>query len=501
VKRDRESLLGAGVLSFAYAAWGTLLALVTIPVMITGLGLASYGMYTLAFSIAGFGAFLDMGLGWTISRFVAEADAREDHELLAATMRAGALCHFAMAIVFVLLVYPFAGWIARAILRSSPADTPLMVKVLRIAAISFACSSIGGFFVSGLRGLRRFAPATLISVTGVTVSVAGAASMAWLGLGVASASAAQLAGAFLGMAMGAWTCRPYFERTAGGITLWKQLRRMLGFSFWTYLNRLTQMFVLQVDKVLIGRFVGPAFLPIYTVPFGVAQKINFLAGPAVTAIYPTAAAGQHEPELFMKKYFSGSRLVHILTGAAALSVLLWGEKFLAAWISADFARRSDYYLNVFTVGYWVISVGSFDVGCIEGWNRPKTTFAIVGVGLLLAVSVGFLAWPLLGVPRTIALAVAAWLVSVGVGGMIVWQRMSNYPVRRFLRHIASPLAEMALIGCIFSAVLRNVTSPRFLVIAILPVIAVGLVIYGCYRAFSREELQAIFSRLTLAKTN
>jgi len=79
--------------------------------------------------------------------------------------------------------------------------------------------------------------------------------------------------------------------------------------------------------------------------------------------------------------------------------------------------------------------------------------------------------------------------------------MSNYPVRGFLRHIASPLAEMGLIGYIFSTVLRNVTSPRSLVIAVLPAIAIALVIYGCCRAFSREELRSILSRLTLAKTS
>ncbi len=492
----KESLLGAGVLSMAYSAWGALLALVTIPAMIDGLGLASYGVYTLAFSIAGFGAFLDLGLGWTVSRFVAEADALKDHGLLVATIRAGALFHLGIAFVFIIIVYPFAGRISQAIIRSSTADIPLMARVLRIAAVSFACSSIGGVFISVLRGLRRFAPATVISVVGMTTSVAGAALMAWLGMGVVPAAAAQLAGAFLGMAMGAWICQSYFVNPGSGGGLRRQFRRMLEFSLWTYVSRLTQMFVLQADKVLIGRFAGPAFLPVYSVPFGFAQKINFLAGPAVTAIYPTAAAEQNDPELFMKKYFSGSRLVHILTGAAALSVVFWGKEFLTAWIGADFAHRSVFYLYAFTVGYWMISVGSFDIGCIEGWNRPRTALLISGTGLLLAVSVGFFAWPLIGAPRAIALLVTAWLVAVGIGGMVVWQRISRYPVGRFLWRIALPLIEMGIIGFAFSVAMRTVTSPRLLVIAVLPVLATGLAAYGCCRAFSREEIRTIYNRMT-----
>jgi O-antigen/teichoic acid export membrane protein len=271
---------------------------------------------------------------------------------------------------------------------------------------------------------------------------------------------------------------------------------MLEFSLWAYVSRLTQMFVLQADKVLIGRFAGPAFLPVYSVPFGFAQKINFLAGPAVTAIYPTAAAEQNDPELFMGKYFSASRLVHMLTGAAALSVLFWGEKFLAAWIGPEFAHRSVFYLYAFTVGYWMISVGSFDMGCLEGWNRPRTNLIISGAGLFLAVSVGVFAWPPMGASRAIALSVTTWLVSVGIGGIIVWQRISRHPIEKFIKRIALPLVEMGLIGIVFSVAMGTFTIHRYMVIAVLPAFAIGLAAYGCNRSFSREEIRAIYSRLT-----
>jgi len=320
-KWGKQSLLGASVLTLVYAVWGAVLSLVTIPVMLHGLGVASYGIYTLAFSVAGFGAFMDFGLGWTVSKFVAEADAQNDQLLLGATMRAGSLYFLAIGMVFVVLVVPSADWIARSVLRSSIEDAPTMAIVVRIAAVSFFCSSMGGAFISMLRGMRRFAAATLISMIGITGSVAGAAVAAWLGLGVIVAAGAQLFGAFLSMCIGAWTCHPQLGTPTSVASLRRQLRNMLGFSFWSYMNRLTQMLVLQADKILIGRFAGAAFLPVYSVPFGLAQKTNFLAGPAVTAIYPTAAAGKYDQETFMKQYFSGSHTVHIMTAAAALAVI------------------------------------------------------------------------------------------------------------------------------------------------------------------------------------
>src|SRR3990172_9923452 len=127
-KWGRQSLLGAGVLSLAYSVWGFLLALMTIPVLINGLGLTSYGIYTLAFSVAGFGAFMDFGFGWTISKFVAEAEAQRDYGLLGATMRAGVLYYLAIGSLFVALVVPSADWIARKILRSPTVSAPVLAQ-------------------------------------------------------------------------------------------------------------------------------------------------------------------------------------------------------------------------------------------------------------------------------------------------------------------------------------------------------------------------------------
>lgn len=497
MNRRKDSLLGAGVLSVGYAVWGAILAFITIPVMIGGLGLASYGIYTLAFSIAGFGAFLELGLGWTISRFVAEADAINDRGLLAATMRVGVLCQLGVALLFILIVYSSTGGIARAILPSTAMDIPVMEKMLRIATFSFACSSLGGIFISALRGLRRFTHASIISAISVTVSVGGAATMAWMGKGVVAAAIAQLIGAILGLILGASVCQSYFHGSGSSVNLRSQFHRMLGFSVFTYLNRLTQIVVLQVDKVLVGKYCGTAFLPVYTVPFGFAQKTNFIAGPAVAAIYPTAAAEQNNPEIFFRKYFSSARLVHMLTGGGALAILFLGNNFLSAWVGLDLASRCDFYLRIFTVGYWLVSVGSFDAGCIEGWNRPAITFSIGAIGLILAVGMGILCWNSLGAPRSIAVSVTGWLVFVGIGDIFLWHRISRYSMKFFFPYIVRPLAEMAIVGFLLSFLINKYFGGRFFALASLPVLAIILAIYGSFRAFSKNEILDIMNRLRL----
>lgn len=492
----RQSLLDSGILSLGHAIWGLILGLATVPIMLHGLGLSAYGLYSLAFAIAGFGSFLDLGLGWTISKFVAEADAQRDHDTLAATLRAGALYHVAVGLVFLLLVVPLAGWLTRWVLRFSSEEAPIMIQVLWISGASFFCSSLGGFFVSTLRGLRRFALATGIAALSTTVSAGGAATAAWSGLGVRWAAAAQLFGAGVGLVLGLLICRQLLATTSRTVSVRSQLHKMLVFSIWNYLNRLIQLLVLQGDKVIIGRAAGAAVIPFYMVPFGIGQKINFLAGPAVTAIYPTAAAGQNEPEVFLRQYFSASRLLHVLTGAPALAVFFLGDLFLASWVGPRMAENGSFFLLVFTLGYWLISVGSLDGGCIEGWNRPHVIFGIVAVSLVLGIGIGVATYPSIGVSRATACGVAAWLCSTGIGQIVLWQRISRYPLRNLYRYIGLPLVEMALLGMGISFYLRKFVGAGWAGMAALPLLAVILASYGVFRTFSREDRRAIFARLS-----
>ncbi len=463
--------------------------------MVHSLGLKSYGVYTLAFTIACSGYFLDLGLGWTTSKFMAEADAQADQVLLSATMKATLVYQVAIGLVFLAVIFPLAAWIARSVLNFSGDDIQQTTVLVRIAAVAFSLSNISNTLVSALRGTRQFASATVVSAAGATVSIGGAALAAWFGMGILAAATAQLSGVVAGLSLGIWVCKGYFSPHVGLGAIRRRFRAMLGFSFWSYLNRITQILVLQADKVLVGRFGGAVFLPYYTVPFNVAHRLNFLAGPAVTAIFPAAAAGQLDRESFMKQYFSGARLVHVMTGAAALAVLYWGGRFMTAWVGEDMARNGFFYLRVFTVGYWLLSVGSFDAACAEGWNRPRTMLAVVFGGTLAGIFIVILAWSALGPMRAIASAVGTWLSFLGIGSMVVWQRIARYPMKYYFRRIIFPVGEMSLLGLGLTIIFGKIQGTRLLDIAILALLAILLAGYGFLRSFPRDERQAIISRL------
>jgi O-antigen/teichoic acid export membrane protein len=464
--------------------------------MVHGLGLTSYGIYSVAFSVTALGSYLDLGLGWTTSKFVAEGDAMNSQSQIGTAVAASATYHLVVGLVFAVVVIASASWISVALLRMAEGHAEVATAVIRITAVSFVASSLNGVFVSVLRGLRRFAAATLIATGATTISVVGAAAAAWLGFGVVAAASAQLIGAVCGLLAGLIACYGILKASERGRPLWQQLRAMLGFSIWNYATRLIQMLAAQVDKILIARWMGPGVLTFYNVPFNFAQRVNFLAGPAVTAIYPVAAFGQLDRKAFIKQYLAASRLLHMMTGAVAIAVLVWGDRFLAAWVGTEMAEQGTFFLRVLTIGFWIVSVGSFDGGCVEGWNKPRLTLAISAVaGTVGLAMVAAMRGPM-GSAKAIALGVASYFVVAGLGQMLIWYRMSRYSATFVLRRVGLPVAEMCLLGTVVSILLRRVVQGRAVTIAALFAMIASLAVYGIVRAFSAAELRVLAERVT-----
>lgn len=494
VAGQRQSLFAAGGLTLAAAAWTTLLSFISVPVMLSGLGVTAYGIYSVAFSVAALGSYLDLGLGWTTARFVAEADVVARRRL-AAIVTASALYHLALGLVFAAVVLAAAPIVASSLLQVPADDVAPAGAVLRIAAVSFVASSVMSVFISALRGLRRFAAATVIVTAATTLSVGGAAIVAATGRGLTAAALVQLVGAVAGLVAAAAACAGLITIASPG-ALWRELRGMLSFSIWSYGTRLMQLLTQHADKILVARWLGPAALTFYAVPFNFAQRVGIFGGPAVTAIYPVAAAGRHDPDQFMPQYLRASRLLHVTTAALALAMLFWGDRFLEAWIGAEMAARGSFALRMLVIGFWMLSVGSFDGGCVEGWNRPRVTFMISLAAVLsgLAVVAAANLWPG-GMATAVPMGVATYGIVAGAGQMIAWQRLSRYAPMFLLRRTLLPVAEMTAIAALASLWLRPVIDGRTATIVTLVALMGTLGAYGVWRTLSGDELRALGGRL------
>jgi len=206
-------------------------------------------------------------------------------------------------------------------------------------------------------------------------------------------------------------------------------------------------------------------------------------------------------ERFLATYFRAARLVHLVTGAGALTAIALSPLFLSSWIGPEMAERGALYLRLFVLGYWVVSVGSVDGGCVEAWGHPRGTAGVASAAGIVAAAAGLGGWLLRLDPLvSLAVAVSVWLVATGLGYMVLWQRVSGMAVSRLFRGIGRPLLEMAVLAALVATLLGSIPMSRAAGLVSLVAVAGLLGAYGGLRMFTLAERRSLWGRLRVFAT-
>jgi O-antigen/teichoic acid export membrane protein len=492
------SMLRSGLSSITLAALGLVLGFVSVPVMVTGLGYAGYGVYSIAFTIAGYGAFLDLGFGWAGMKFAAEAHAQRDRDAVAGVLWALVLHQTLVGVVVVVLLTVGADRAGQWLMGGSGADGARVAGLLPTAGVWFALSGLNGVFVGILRGAQRYAAAAVVAGTALVIGVGvGALVVAW-GHGLHAAAGCQVLGALAAALVGAGALRGYLLPAPRGRLISasaRQLRRMLTFSLWALLGRLVQLVMLQGDKVVAARAAGAVGLPAYVVPFNVAQRLNALGSAAVTAVYPVAAGHPRSGDAFHESYFRAARVVHLCTAAPAIMLVVLAPLFLHSWIGPEMAAAGAGFLRVLAAGYWIVSVGSVEAGCLEGWGHPRLTALAATGGLVAAGVVAALLALTEGGLWAVAGGVGAWMTVTGLLTTMAWYRVSGFPVTRLWHALLRPIGEMVVIGAVLGELVVGWVAPGPGGLLACGALVALLFVYGLVRIFPAEERRRLLGRV------
>lgn len=115
-------------------------ALVTVPLSLSYLGAAQYGLWATVTSFVGMLAFADLGVGYGVMNAISSAAARDDRRAITAAISNGlmilTIAGATLLLVF-LLLYPFVPW-ARALGVDEPGVEPVVATSMLVLIALFA---------------------------------------------------------------------------------------------------------------------------------------------------------------------------------------------------------------------------------------------------------------------------------------------------------------------------------------------------------------------------
>lgn len=387
-----------------------------IPLYIRYLGIEAYGLIGLFAVLQTWLGLLDIGMTPTLGREMARfTGGSRSAESIRDLLRTIEIIAVGIALVMAAGIALGSNAIATSWLKGDTLPTSTVAQAFAIMGLVTALRFVEGVYRSAIVGLQRQVLFNLINSLMVTLRSLGAVGiLIWvsptieaffLWQGVVSVAT------LVTLALTTYHTIPQGSRSAQFSlpelrSIWRFAGGMMGITFLSLL-------LMQVDKILLSRFLSLSDFGYYTLATTVAGALNILANPIINAFYPRFCElhARSDHAGLVLNYHKGAQLVSTIIGSAAIVLMLYAQTFLTLWTQdAALAASSAYLVSLLTLGTLLNTLVRipYQLLLAYGWTRLSMYSNLVAVLLIVPAIV----W---AIPRygTEGVAVAWVLLNAG----------------------------------------------------------------------------------------
>jgi O-antigen/teichoic acid export membrane protein len=351
-----------------------LVALWAIPKLIAGMGTERFGVLAIIWMGVGYFSLFDMGVGWALTKLIAERLGDGRRAELPALIHTGLRLTLALGMLAGVMVGLIAGWMVEELLKVPASLNREAVWSFWIlaATLPFVVSTAG--LIGVLQAHQQFprinavrvplgivnflAPALALNLTPslivTTLLLATARVAAWL--------------------VYWWLCRNLvsgskemrFSRVAA--------RKLLGFGGWMTVTNIVGPLMVYFDRFVIGALLTMSAVAYYVTPYEVVTRLWIVPDAVVAVLFPAlTAAFAAEPRRAGFLFFVAARTLLIAMFVPVAVVVLFAPEVLTVWLNAGFARQSASVLRWLAIGVFINSLARLPYIALQGKGHPDLT--------------------------------------------------------------------------------------------------------------------------------
>ncbi len=331
------------------------ISVILTPILIHGLGDVYFGMWVLLSSALDYYGLLDLGMRWTLFRYVARFKGANERAALNQVLLTALVGTVAIGLLLVGLTLILVVVLPDFFNVAGPARYRfcwLLVLLGISVAVTLPVYLLGAY----LRGLQRFDLYNLaLIVSAVLRAGLLVAAMRW-GYGVLTVGAVTLAVAVVSLAMHWRLVRwadPEVSLELRQFSL-ALARELASFSFFSFLNNTGERLRSYTDSIVIGRVLGVRLIT----PFNVATRLIGYFDSIVSSVHGPLMArmseldGQSRLGDLQQTFLGGTRVTALLSLFCASLLLFDGQAIIRLWVGLEFLSSYPLVL-VLAAGYSV----------------------------------------------------------------------------------------------------------------------------------------------------
>lgn len=388
----RNAISNAIGIGFPAIAW-----LVVVPILVHSLGEKGYGVYTIAISFAGILGIFELGLTSAAAKYIAEVNIRGDVTKLEKIISGNLSIYTGVGGAVILLSFLFTPWLSSFLFGGSGFEQRELTSIVRLISVIFALTLLKTALASPLMGFQRYDIYNAIQ-TGYAVSLAFVQGLIVVNGGQVSEL---LMGNLVVIILSVIGFVLAIRNLIPGINVFRLpdvlfLRMMLSFGVYMMLISIEGTILCNVDKLIVGRLIGPEKVTYYAIPSQICYKVHSGLAVLISFIFPLTSEIQSLGDrLTLKKIFLSSMgIITFLDGIAMVFFATFSTEILTLWIGDEFANITAPIFVLTSLSYLFFALSITPYHMLMGMGYPGVFallnfFAIASVICCLAIGISY----------------------------------------------------------------------------------------------------------------
>lgn len=317
---------------------------VMTPVLIKNMGNYDYGLWEMVGAIIGYMGILDLGIRPAVSRFAARFIALKDEGSLTRLYATAWYFLLAVGLILAAIMVFWALFWPNSLAQGENNTGRYTIWLLIIAAqllVTFP-SYVAESFMEAYQEYYLKNNITIVN------SILGAAAVLYFItpdnalILLAAVNCVGIISKYLFLVWYVQYKRNFLSFKQRYFSL-AQLKELLRFSLKTVVQGLASRMENATDSLLIGFFLGPAIVPLYSVPANLVSYIRLIAMNMTHVFMPyfSSLNASGEQQKTINVYIFGSKLTIAALLVLVIGVLLLGETFLYLWVGGEIAEAAS----------------------------------------------------------------------------------------------------------------------------------------------------------------
>ncbi|MDH5184912.1 MAG: flippase [Gammaproteobacteria bacterium] len=349
-----------------------LVAIVAIPILIEGLGVARFGVLTLAWMVVGYFGLFDLGLGRALTKLVAEKLGKGHIDEIPVLFWTAITMMAVLGVLGGIVVAILSPWLVSSVFKIPPVLQPetLTAFYLLAGCIPIVISS------TGLRGVleahQRFGLVNIVRIPLGVFTFLGPVAVLPFSNSLVPVVTVLVVSRLFSWCAYAVLCLKIEPVLRHSIRIHRAIvRPLINFGGWMTVSNIIGPLVSYMDRFLIGAVVSMTAVAYYATPYDLVTKLWIIPGAMMGVMFPAFASVFVSDRLRSGLLFKRTmRYVFFSLFPFVLIIVTLSEEGLRLWLGEGFAMHSAFIMQIFTIGVFINSFTYVSSGLIQGSGRP-----------------------------------------------------------------------------------------------------------------------------------